>query len=165
MAVTVEQDAGSHDAGAPERPGRHRQEFARRGLRVRREHAHRQALARARLLISNGTQVFAEGKTGEDGVFQHACQELKDAGDVRVFAIDGANVASNVVGLEGVGVALGLADKGYSTPTGRPTERATWSTCEAASAPSRATRTRSRRARNTRSRCSTAATGSSASRK
>ena len=41
-----------------------------RGVRVRREHADRQTLAGARLLISDGRQVFAEGMTGKDGVFQ-----------------------------------------------------------------------------------------------
>ena len=40
-----QQDSGGHHAGDPQRPGRDREEFARRGVRVRREHAHRQALA------------------------------------------------------------------------------------------------------------------------
>ncbi len=66
-----------------------------------------------RLLISNGQQVFAEGKTGPDGVFRGEFKELKDARDVRVFAIAGEHVASNVVGLDGVGMAQGLADRGY----------------------------------------------------
>lgn len=66
-----------------------------------------------KLLISNGKEVFAEGVTGKDGVFRGEFKELKDAGDVRVFAIAGPHVASNVVGLQGVGVAQGLADKGY----------------------------------------------------
>ena len=48
----------------------------------------------ARLLISNGQQVFAEGATGADGVFQKSFKELKDAGDVRVFAVAEGNVAS-----------------------------------------------------------------------
>ena len=66
-----------------------------------------------KLLISNGKQVFAEGVTGKDGVFRGEFKELKDAQDVRVFAVAGEHVASNVVGLQGVGVAQGLADKGY----------------------------------------------------
>jgi len=77
----------------------------------------------ARLLISNGSKVFAEAATGPDGVFQESYEELKDAGDVRVFAIAGGNIASNVVGLQGVGVARGLADKGYIY-TDRPAYRA-----------------------------------------
>ena len=77
----------------------------------------------ARLLISNGQQVFAEGTTGADGVFQKSFKELKDAGDVRVFAVAEGNVASNVVNLQGVGVAQGLSDKGYIY-TDRPAYRA-----------------------------------------
>ena len=41
-----QQDARSDDAGDPERSRRDREKLARRGLRVRREHADRQALAR-----------------------------------------------------------------------------------------------------------------------
>jgi len=76
-----------------------------------------------KLLVSNGKEVFAEETTGKEGVFQKAYKELKDAGDVRVFAIVGGNVASNIVGLQGVGVARGLADKGYIY-TDRPAYRA-----------------------------------------
>jgi hypothetical protein len=79
--------------------------------------------ADAKLLLSNGQQVFAEGSTGRDGVFQKSYQQLKDAGDVRVFAIAGGHVASNVVGLQGVGLSRGLADKGYIY-TDRPAYRA-----------------------------------------
>ncbi|MEX2558269.1 MAG: MG2 domain-containing protein, partial [Pirellulales bacterium] len=67
----------------------------------------------ARLLISNGQQVFAEGRTGDDGVFQKAYEELKAAADVRVFAVADFSVASSIVGLDGVGVAQGLTDRGY----------------------------------------------------
>lgn len=78
--------------------------------------------ANARLLISNGQQVIAEGKTGEDGVFQQSYEELKSAEDVRVFAIEAGNVASNVVGLNGVGISQGLTEKGYIY-TDRPAYR------------------------------------------
>ena len=40
-----QQDARGHHASDPERSGHHRQEFAERGVRLRREHAHRQAVA------------------------------------------------------------------------------------------------------------------------
>ena len=66
-----------------------------------------------RLLISDGTQVFAEAQTGADGVFQRSYPQLKSAADVRVFAATENHSASNVVGLEGLGVARGLSDKGY----------------------------------------------------
>ena len=77
----------------------------------------------ARLLISNGQQVFAEAATGDDGVFQKSYDELKSAADVRVFAIADRDVASNVVGLEGVGVSVGLTERGYIY-TDRPAYRA-----------------------------------------
>jgi TolA-binding protein len=67
----------------------------------------------ARLLISNGGKIFAEGTTDQDGVFRKSCEELKTANDLRVFAIAEGHVASNVVGLQGVGVAQGLTDRGY----------------------------------------------------
>ncbi|HUY89785.1 MAG TPA: tetratricopeptide repeat protein [Pirellulales bacterium] len=78
---------------------------------------------KARLLISNGQQVFAEAETGDDGVFQKSYEELKSAGDVRVFAVAEASVASNVVGLEGLGVSVGLTERGYIY-TDRPAYRA-----------------------------------------
>ena len=49
--------------------------------------------------------------------------ELRAAQDIRVFAMAEGNVASSVVGLQGVGVAAGLADKGY-VYTDRPAYRA-----------------------------------------
>ena len=76
-----------------------------------------------RLVISDGKQAFAEATTGEDGVLQKTFPELHSADDVRVFAIADGHVASNVVGLEGLGVARGLTDKGYIY-TDRPAYRA-----------------------------------------
>ncbi|MBM4094664.1 MAG: hypothetical protein FJ276_35440, partial [Planctomycetes bacterium] len=67
--------------------------------------------------------VFAEAATGGDGVFQQAYDELKTAEDVRVFATVDTHTASNVVGLQGVGVASGLTDRGYIY-TDRPAYRA-----------------------------------------
>ena len=79
--------------------------------------------ADVRLLISDGKKVFAEETTGPDGVLQKSFEELKKAGDVRVFAMKDGNMASNVVSLSGVGVAVGLADKGYIY-TDRPAYKA-----------------------------------------
>ncbi|MBN1588114.1 MAG: tetratricopeptide repeat protein, partial [Pirellulales bacterium] len=77
----------------------------------------------AKLLISDGHDVFAEETTGKDGVFQKTYKRLKDAGDVRVFAVAGDHTASNQLGLQGVGIAQGLSDKGY-VYTDRPAYRA-----------------------------------------
>ncbi len=79
--------------------------------------------AGVRLLLSNGNEVFAEETTGEDGVLQKSYKQLGDADDVRVFAVMDGSVASNVVGLKGVGVAKGLTDRGYLY-TDRPAYRA-----------------------------------------
>ncbi len=77
---------------------------------------------KARVLISDGKQVFAEGETGDDGVFHKSFEELKSAEGVRVFAISGTHTASNLIGLNGLGVARGLSDKGYIY-TDRPAYR------------------------------------------
>jgi uncharacterized protein YfaS (alpha-2-macroglobulin family)/TolA-binding protein len=77
----------------------------------------------ARLLVSNGSQVFAEAETGADGVFQHDYTELHEAADVRVFAVAEGHVASNIIGLDGLSVATGLSDRGYIY-TDRPAYRA-----------------------------------------
>ncbi len=76
-----------------------------------------------KLLVSNGKQVFAEVATGDDGVFQHAYPELRETNDVRVFALQDGHVASNIVDLQGVGIAQGLTDRGYIY-TDRPAYRA-----------------------------------------
>lgn len=67
----------------------------------------------ARLLISDGERVIADALTGEDGVFHSSADELANAEDVRVFAVAGGHTASNVINLNGLGVAQGLSDKGY----------------------------------------------------
>lgn len=77
-----------------------------------------------RLLFSNGSQVFAEGVTAQDGVFQQSFEALRDTpADIRVFAVANGNVASNVADLSGVSVAQGLNDRGYIY-TDRPVYRA-----------------------------------------
>src|SRR5690606_35265448 len=77
----------------------------------------------ARVLISNGNQVFAEEKTGEDGVFHKTYTELAASDDVRVFAISDQHTASNQVSLSGIGVSTGLTNTGYIY-TDRPAYRA-----------------------------------------
>jgi len=102
-----------------------------------------------RLLVSNGREVIGEAVTGQDGVFQKSYKNLVTAGspspqpspggrggtevavsqgplntnDIRVFAVIDNNVASNILDLQGVGLAQGLTDKGYIY-TDRPAYRA-----------------------------------------
>jgi len=75
-----------------------------------------------RLLISDGSRVFAEETTGEDGVFQEAFEELAQCDDLRVFAVADGHVASNLIDLQELGRARGLTDKGYIY-TDRPAYR------------------------------------------
>ena len=97
--------------------------------------------AGVKVLVSDGKQVFAEGVTGADGVFriegrrptakdkeapaaaEEKLAELLTAEDVRVLAISDGHTASNAVELRGLGVARGLADRGYIY-TDRPAYRA-----------------------------------------
>ncbi len=76
----------------------------------------------AQVLVSNGDQVFADGKTNDDGIYRHTYEQLKSANDVRVFVVADEHVAFNNVGLDGIGVAQGLTDKGYIF-TDRPAYR------------------------------------------
>ncbi len=78
---------------------------------------------KAKLLISNGQQIFAEGETGEDGVFKQSYKELKEPNNLRVFGIANNHTASNVVDLRGIGIAQGLTERGYIF-TERPAYRA-----------------------------------------
>ena len=75
-----------------------------------------------RLLVSNGREVIGEGTTDAHGVFRKDYKDLT-SNDIRVFAVSGNNVASDMLNIQGVGVAQGLTDKGYIY-TDRPAYRA-----------------------------------------
>ncbi len=76
-----------------------------------------------RLLLSDGSRIFAEETTGKDGVFQKSYEELKSVSDLRVFAVRGGHAASTVNRLEGLGFAAGLSPVGH-VYTDRPAYRA-----------------------------------------
>ena len=65
------------------------------------------------LLVSNGSAVAATGKTGADGVFKTSLDELKDLGDVRVFALRSGHAAAFNLPLAGLQLSSGLKSKGY----------------------------------------------------
>lgn len=77
----------------------------------------------AKLLLSNGNAVFAEGVTGDDGVFKGTFKELRDTNQIRVYASSGGHAASNIVNLNGIGTARALADSVFLY-TDRPAYRA-----------------------------------------
>ncbi|MEX2213974.1 MAG: tetratricopeptide repeat protein [Phycisphaeraceae bacterium] len=82
----------------------------------------KKAAAGVEVLVSDGTKVIATGKTGEDGVYTQTLDDLKDCGDVRVFAKRGTNIASNMLSLSGLEISSGLSRKGYIF-TDRPAYR------------------------------------------
>jgi uncharacterized protein YfaS (alpha-2-macroglobulin family)/TolA-binding protein len=67
----------------------------------------------ARLLVSNGSEVIAEGVTADDGVFRNAPKQLAGTEQVRVFAVADGHTASNTISLGGIGVGKGLEERGY----------------------------------------------------
>ena len=76
----------------------------------------------ASVLISDGSEVFAEEITGENGVLQKNFDELKSVRDLRVFAVQQGHMASTVNNLNGLGFAVGLTPRGYLY-TDRPAYR------------------------------------------
>ncbi|MDB5385050.1 MAG: hypothetical protein JWM11_696 [Planctomycetaceae bacterium] len=66
-----------------------------------------------KLLISDGSKVFAEEATGKDGILQKKFEELKTVSDLRVFGFMEQHSASSQVSLEGLKFAVGLSAKGY----------------------------------------------------
>lgn len=78
--------------------------------------------ADVRLLMSNGSEVFAEATTGEDGVYRASRDELHGSGDIRVLGVMQGHSAANVVSLSGLDVARGLERRGYLY-TDRPAYR------------------------------------------
>lgn len=76
-----------------------------------------------KLLVSDGSKVFAEVTTGKDGILQQKFDELKTVADLRVFGYIDQHAASSQVGLEGLQFSVGLSAKGYLY-TDRPAYRA-----------------------------------------
>ncbi len=74
------------------------------------------------VLVSDGSNVFAEEVTGDDGVLQKSYDQLKSSKDLRVFAIQDGHMASTISQLEGLEFATGLTARGYLY-TDRPAYR------------------------------------------
>ena len=75
------------------------------------------------VMISDGTEVFAEETTNADGIVQKSYEQLKAVSDLRVFAIHEGHAASTLSNLKGLNFAVGLSAKGYLY-TDRPAYRA-----------------------------------------
>ena len=65
------------------------------------------------VLISNGSEVFAEEVTGKDGILKKSHDDLKTVKRVRVFAVKEGHIASTRNDLNGLKFAQGLTPKGY----------------------------------------------------
>jgi len=76
----------------------------------------------AAIIASDGQKVFFEGRTGQDGVFYKAFEELKSAREVSVLAVAGGHVASNALSIADLGLSEGLAPQAYIY-TDRPAYR------------------------------------------
>ena len=66
----------------------------------------------ARLIFSDGQQVFAEATAGADGLWQQSYAALKKTRDLRVFAVAEGHVACNALELSGT-PAQRPADRGF----------------------------------------------------
>ncbi|MCA9259610.1 MAG: tetratricopeptide repeat protein, partial [Planctomycetales bacterium] len=67
----------------------------------------------ARVLVSDGCEVFATGTTNADGVFQQRFEQLRDADQLSVFAVADESVAAHSLSLAGLEVSQGLSPKAY----------------------------------------------------
>lgn len=78
--------------------------------------------AGARVVVSNGTKILAEGETGADGTWLYHSEELLTAPELRVFALGVGGSGAATLGLSGLGAPRGLEAKGY-VYTDRPAYR------------------------------------------
>ncbi|MDF1842279.1 MAG: tetratricopeptide repeat protein [Rubripirellula sp.] len=74
------------------------------------------------ILISDGSKVFSDATTTNDGTLQKGFEELKSIKDLRIFAIREGHIASTVSNLNGLDFAVGLSPRGYLY-TDRPAYR------------------------------------------
>lgn len=95
-----------------------------------------EVVADAKVLVSDGSSVIFEGRTGADGVL-HATErdtldyalvenQLKDASRVAAFVVKGGHVAADGLDISGLGFSKGLTPRGYiytDRPAYRPGER------------------------------------------
>lgn len=67
----------------------------------------------ARVVVSDGQKVVAEGRTGADGVFRWRDEQLKNLDGLRVFAVDASGSGAGTLDLSGLGYSTGMVAKGY----------------------------------------------------
>ncbi|MFW5996533.1 MAG: tetratricopeptide repeat protein [Lentisphaeria bacterium] len=67
----------------------------------------------ARVLLSNGKEVFAKGTTNGDGIWRKEVKELEETENLRVFAVQDGHAAANDLNLQNIKTGEGLSPKGY----------------------------------------------------
>lgn len=65
------------------------------------------------LLFSDGTNIIATGKTGDDGVFRGKFPELTTINDLRVLATNPQGSATNLLNIGNLSFSTGLSRRGY----------------------------------------------------
>ena len=76
----------------------------------------------AKVVLSDGKKVVAEGITGADGVWRYKGPELKNSDQLRVFAVNAAGSGAGSLDLSGMGYSEGPGAGGLPVhrPTGLP---------------------------------------------
>jgi len=69
--------------------------------------------ADVRILVSDGSKVFLEGRTGADGVWTAADKHLQESGSLRVLGIADGHVAGIGLEIGDLAFSSGLAARGY----------------------------------------------------
>lgn len=85
--------------------------------------------AGARVVLSDGQKVVAEGTTDRDGVWRYRGNELQNRDDLRVLAVDARGSGATSLDLSGMGYSAGLVPKGYlfaDRPLYAPGQRVHW---------------------------------------
>ena len=84
--------------------------------------ATKKPVAGAKLLVSNGSKILFEGKTGKDGAFQLQHKSLKSTSTIQVLAYSNGSVASTGNGMYGLYYSSGVSSTGLLY-TDRPAYR------------------------------------------
>ena len=70
-------------------------------------------VAGAKVILSDGTKVLAEGETGADGVWRYRGEALQQHDALRVFAVAASGSGAGNLQLSGLDYSPGLAPRGY----------------------------------------------------
>lgn len=72
-----------------------------------------QPISDANVLLTDGSKILLEDKTGRDGVLHKKIEDLKSINNLSVFVHQNDNIASNNLSLYGLSFSKGLSPRGY----------------------------------------------------